>query len=69
MVLPIRDVARVFGVTAETIRLWEAKGVLPKASRTPFDQRRWDPVALIPLMRERSIPVPAEWLRSSEAAA
>lgn len=38
--LPIGEAARMLGVSVDTIRRWEAKGLIT-ATRTPLGQRRF----------------------------
>ena len=40
--LAIGEVARVYGVSVDTIREWETAGKIPPSFRTPGNQRRWD---------------------------
>jgi len=40
--LAIGEVARVYGVSVDTIREWESAGKIPASFRTPGNQRRWD---------------------------
>lgn len=42
----IGELAAQSGVTAKTIRFWEAEGLLPDPTRTPSGYRSYDPVAL-----------------------
>ena len=44
--LTIGDVARQVGVTVETLRYYEALGLLPRVSRTRAGRRRYDPDVL-----------------------
>lgn len=69
MLLAARDVARVFGVSTETVRRWEREGKIARAGRTAAGQRRWDSRLLAGALRAQCLPVPAEWLRSDSAAA
>lgn len=39
--VPIGEVARIFGVTVATVRRWEREGKI-SAQRTPGGQRRFD---------------------------
>lgn len=39
--VPIGEVARIFGVTVATVRRWEREGKI-SAERTPGGQRRFD---------------------------
>jgi DNA-binding transcriptional MerR regulator len=69
MLLAARDVARVFGVSTETVRRWEREGKIARAGRSAGGQRRWDSALLTDVLRARELPVPAEWIRSDSAAA
>lgn len=39
--IPIGEAARQLGVSVDTIRRWEARGIIA-ATRTPLGQRRFD---------------------------
>ena len=38
--IPIGEAARLLGVSVETVRRWEARGIIA-ATRTPLGQRRF----------------------------
>lgn len=50
--VPIGEAARLLGVSVDTVRRWEARGIIA-ATRTPLGQRRFD-VAEIDRVKAKS---------------
>lgn len=67
--LTIGDLAQRYGVSAESLRVWERQGLIPRAHRTPGGHRRYTRahVRALEQLFHRSTPVPAA-LRETQAA-
>lgn len=50
-ILTIGQVAERYGVCAESLRVWERQGLIPRADRTPGGHRRYGPHHLAALDR------------------
>ncbi len=69
MLVSSGDIAKAAGVIADCVRQWEAKGKLPKASRTLGGHRRWHVRDVAPLLTAEGYEVPASWSAALAVAA
>ena len=57
MLVSPREVATVFGVSIDTVRGWEIKGILPRAHKTLGGHRRWEAAEVAPVAVARGTSV------------